>query len=304
MSNDERIDNVYVIDTKMFGFTGWCSAFLVAGKELALIDTGPPTSAQFVRNGIKDYGFALEDISYVFITHHHFDHCGSAGILLQEMPETKVLVHPRVAKHLIDPSIMNENIKRDTGSKMASRFGELLPIPSSRVQPLNDGDTIDLGDNEKLKVIFTPGHAFSEIAIYDEKNKGLFIGDAPGIYFAEEDVLLAITPPGTDIKLAVETLKMLVSIPASKYFLGHYGICNTPGDLVSRALDALKLRFDIASEAMEQNVPEEIPKKIIDSISSELDKLKLREEGLYEYLTEELIPVWARGIVGYLKRLR
>ncbi len=88
MSNDERIDNVYVIDTKMFGFTGWCSAFLVAGKELALIDTGPPTSAQFVRNGIKDYGFALEDISYVFITHHHFDHCGSAGILLQEMPKT------------------------------------------------------------------------------------------------------------------------------------------------------------------------------------------------------------------------
>jgi len=303
MSNNEQFENIYVIDTKMFGFTGWCSAYLVAGKELALIDTGPPTSAQFVRDGIKAHGFALKDISYVFITHHHFDHCGSAGILLEEMPKAKVLVHSKVAKHLIDPSIMNENMKKHTGLKMASRYGDLLPIPSSRVQPLTDGDMIDLGDNQKLKVIFAPGHAFSEIVIYDEKNKGLFIGDAPGAYFVEEDLVLALTPIGSDIKLSMETLKILAGIPATKYFLGHYGICDAPKKLVPRALDAMQLRFDIALEAMKLNRPEEITSRIINSISSDLEKLNLRGKGLYEYLTEELIPMWARGLAEYFRDL-
>ena len=40
-----QADNVYVIDTKMFGFDNYMSAYLVQGKELALIDTGLPADS-------------------------------------------------------------------------------------------------------------------------------------------------------------------------------------------------------------------------------------------------------------------
>ncbi len=304
MTNSERADNVYLIDTKMFGFSRWCSAFLVAGKEIALIDAGPATSVEVVRAAIEAHGFAIEDISYIFVTHTHFDHSGGAGILLKEMPKAKVMLHPKISKHIIDPSIMNTNIKRDTGQRMAARFGELVPIPSSRVESLNDGEVIDLGNGEKLRIIFAPGHNSTEIAILDEKNMGLFISDAPGIYFADEDVLLMPSPPGSDMKQSMETLRMLMDIPATRLFLGHYGICDTPKDVMERALDAMQLRFDVGAGVIEQGKPEELTTRIIASIASELEKLKVRGGSLYQYMTEELVPVWSRGFADYYQKLQ
>ena len=38
----ERLDNVYVIDTHMFGFPHFNAAYIVAGREVALIDPGAP----------------------------------------------------------------------------------------------------------------------------------------------------------------------------------------------------------------------------------------------------------------------
>lgn len=248
MTNSEQAGNVYVIDVKMFGFDRYCSAFLVAGKEVALIDAGLATSVEAIRAGIKAHGFAIEDISYMFITHIHFDHCGAAGILSKEMPKAKVMIHPKLSKHIIDPSIINANFKRDLGEKFAARFSEFTPIPASRVQPLNNGEVFDLGNGEKLRIIFAPGHHPSSIAILDEKNMGLFIGDTPGLYFGDEDVLMMPSPHGSDMKQSMETLRMLMDIPVTKLFLGHYGICDTPEDVMRRALDAMQLRYDIGSE--------------------------------------------------------
>lgn len=219
MTGGERDGNVFVIDTKMFGLTRWCSAFIVAGREIALIDTSPATSTEVLRAGIQAHGFALEDISYIFITHIHFDHSGSAGILLKEMPKAKVIIHHRVSKHIIDPSIVNSNTKRDAGEIMAARFGKLVPILSSRVQPVNGGEVFDLGSGEKLRVIFTPGHHPGHIAIFDEKNGGLFAGDAPGLYFDNEDVVVMPSPHGSDMKQAIATLRVLMDIPITKLFL-------------------------------------------------------------------------------------
>ena len=81
----ERLNNVYVIDTKMFGFDHYNSAFLVAGKEIALIDTGLPDRFEDLRAGIKMHGFSISDISYIFVTHcEHPDHAGNVAPLLRE----------------------------------------------------------------------------------------------------------------------------------------------------------------------------------------------------------------------------
>ena len=80
-----RADNIYAIDTKMFGFDRYSSAFLVEGKELALVDTGLPNQLESVREGIKSHGFSISDIAYIFVTHcEHPDHSGNAGTLLRE----------------------------------------------------------------------------------------------------------------------------------------------------------------------------------------------------------------------------
>jgi glyoxylase-like metal-dependent hydrolase (beta-lactamase superfamily II) len=306
MITDERIDNICLIDVRMFGFTGWASAYLVAGeKKVALIDTGPASSAEIVHAGILKHGFALKDITHIFISHIHLDHVGSAGILLKEMPDATVFVHPKVAKHVIDPSIMMDNMKREGGGKMAARFGELLPVDSSRVRALSDGEVFDLGNGEKLKTIFTPGHATSGISIIEEKNSGIFVGDTPGIYLAKENVVIIPSPFGSDLKQAMQSLKTLMGIPAKLFFYGHFGFCDKPKELLEVSLKKMERYWDIAAKTMEENKTEEvIINRIIVENSAAVEVFKQRNDGLYEYFTEELIPMWARGFAKYYMKQR
>jgi glyoxylase-like metal-dependent hydrolase (beta-lactamase superfamily II) len=300
MITEERVDNVYHIDVKMFGFTNWCSAYLVVGKEkVALIDTGPATSIEAVRAGILKHGFELKEITHILITHIHFDHCGSAGILFPEMPKAKLFVHPKVAKHLIDPSILMKNIQ-EVGDKLVARFGKLLPIPASRVQGFSDGEVMDLGNGERLKVIFTPGHASSNVTIVEEKNNGIFVGDTPGLYLAREKAILIPSPFGSDLKQTLKSLKMLMEMPAKWLFFGHFGICDTPKETLKIAFEKMERYLAIASEIMERTKSsEELFNHIVKENSSTLALVKERGDGLYEYLIEELLPMWSKGFAQY-----
>jgi len=305
MSNSKQVENVYVIDNKMFGFSKYCSSFLITGDEIALIDTGTPKSADIVRNAIINCGFDLKDISYVFITHIHFDHSGCAGILAKEMPNAKVLVHPKILKHMIDPTIVNENTRKATGEKMAARFGEMVGISPSSIQSVADGEVIDIGSGKRLRIIYTPGHNSSHIVILDEKEGGLFAGDAPGLYWSDEDILVMPSPVGCDLDQAKESLKMIIGLSPSKLFLGHYGICNTPDNMMQRALGVLQKRIDVGLQAMKQGKQDELASRIIASIDSEIEKLrKMGGDDLYQYIIEELIPMWTRGFTGYYEKLQ
>jgi hypothetical protein len=54
----ESPKNIFVIDTKMFDFDKYMSAYIVSGKEIALIDTGLPTQIDAVRAGIESHGIS------------------------------------------------------------------------------------------------------------------------------------------------------------------------------------------------------------------------------------------------------
>ena len=300
MITNECPDNVYPIDVKMFGFSNWCSAYLVVGREkVALIDTGPATSIDSVRNRILQYGFDLKAITHILITHIHFDHCGSTGILLKEMPEARVFAHPKVVKHLIDPSVLMKNIQ-EVGDRLVTRFGKLLPLPASRVQGFSDGEVMDLGNGERLKVIFTPGHANSNVTIVEEKNNGIFVGDTPGIYLAKEKALFIPSPFGSDLRQILKSLKMLMEIPAERLFFGHFGICDTPEEILRIAFEKTERYLSVASEIMDRTKsPEDLFNHIVEVNSSGLTSVQERRDGLYEYLIEELFPMWAKGFANY-----
>ena len=42
----------------------------------------------------------------LFVTHVHLDHAGGAGLLMRELPLARLLVHPRGARHMIDPQTL------------------------------------------------------------------------------------------------------------------------------------------------------------------------------------------------------
>jgi len=121
----------------------------------------------------------------LIVTHIHPDHAGGAGVLLRDMPQAKVVVHPRGARHMVNPAKLINSVIEAQGKEGMERCGEILPIEQERVQPVNDGDTIRLSDRQLLRFIDAPGHAPHELCIYESRNQGLFTGDAVAVFLAE-----------------------------------------------------------------------------------------------------------------------
>jgi glyoxylase-like metal-dependent hydrolase (beta-lactamase superfamily II) len=296
-----RADNVYVIDTNMFGFKHYQSSYIVEGKKIVLIDTGIPAQVDTVRARIKEHGFSIKDISYIFLTHcEHPDHAGNVGTFLQENPKIEVYIHPAGVDYLTNPSIESDNRKKVMLPQMAARFGEQVPVPRNRIKILKDGDVFDIGNGEKLRIMFTPGHQPSGLVIFEEKNKGLFINDLVGNYFTDADFSLVLTPSRSDVISARATLNNLMNMPVSRLYLGHYGISDDPETVMRRALDDIQRILDIAAKCMKEGKPEEIEPGVLASKMPELEKLiKTRGKILYEYTRDELITHHSKLFAEY-----
>ncbi len=301
-----RADNVYVIDTKMFGFDRYSSSYIVQGKETALVDTGLPNQLEALRAGLKEHGFSPIDIAYIFVTHEHGDHFGNVPTLLKENPEAKVYIHPAAVECLTDPGKERDYMKGKLPPKMIARFGELTvePVPPSRIQFVKDGDVFDLGNGEKLRIIFAPGHQPGNIVILEEKNMGLFISDLVGNYFADADVSMILTPPNSDLKSSIKSLKKVMDMPITKLFLGHFGMSNKPKEVMQRAIDGMQQFLDIGAQCVAEGKPEEIEPRITAVKMLEAEKLRAaRGQELYEYTSEELIPFQSRVFAQYYLNL-
>ncbi len=291
MVSDMQIDNVYIIDTNMFGFPNYHSCYLVEGGELVLIDTGLPSQIDSLYSGIRNHGFSINDISKIILTHcEHPDHAGNVGTLVRENPNIKVYIHPEGLEYLTEPSIESENRKKVMLPQMAARFGEQLPVPRSQIEFLEDGEVLDIGNDVKFKIVFTCGHQPSGLVIFEEKSKGLFIDDLVGNYFAYADFSLILTPPRSDVIKSQETLLDLLNKPITRLYLGHFGISNNPETVIHRALDGIQRIIEIAEQCMRETKPEQIEARVLASKMPELEKLKkTRGNSLYEYSKNELI---------------
>jgi glyoxylase-like metal-dependent hydrolase (beta-lactamase superfamily II) len=290
MNYTKQLSNIYVVDTKMFGFDQYHAAYLVEGKEIALIDTGLPSQTEAVLTGIKAHGFSISDISYIFVTHcEHGDHSGNVAPLLRGSIKASVYINPVGINFLTNPSEEESKLKDVMTTEMIARIGKAEPVPPSRIKLLNDGDVFDLGNGEKLKVIFAPGHQPSGIVILEEKNKGLFINDLVGNCFTDADAHYVLNPYRSDHIQAIASLQKLMELPVDNLCLGHYGICDRPKQVMTRAIESMQELLDVGRKYVSEGKPEKIASKAYEIILPELEKLKVaRGELLYEYAKEHV----------------
>ena len=162
------------------------AAYLIvdAGRA-AFIDCGLNSSVPRLLAALQAQGLGAEAVDWVIPTHVHLDHAGGAGLLMQQLPNAKLLVHPRGAPHLIDPSMLIYGASEVYGAdEVARTYGTILPVPAERVQESADGQRIALGGRELL-LIDSPGHARHHHCIWDEASRGWFTGDTFGISYPE-----------------------------------------------------------------------------------------------------------------------
>ncbi|HPD88130.1 MAG TPA: MBL fold metallo-hydrolase [Oscillospiraceae bacterium] len=103
-------------------------------------------------------------VTYIFLTHGHFDHTGAVKDVLKRFPEAKVVVMKEDEDILLDPSLVVNRVQ--------GKFGERYHIKPDLL--VSDGKVLKL-DELAFVFIATPGHTKGSCTILLGKN--LFTGD-------------------------------------------------------------------------------------------------------------------------------
>ncbi|HQR53467.1 MAG TPA: MBL fold metallo-hydrolase [Burkholderiales bacterium] len=198
------------------------------GRAAALIDIGTNHSVPNVLAALAAKGVAATDVRYLILTHVHLDHAGGAGEMLRHLPNAEVVIHPRGARHMVDPARLVAGAQAVYGDAVFRRdYGDIVPIPADRVIETRDEFVLDL-NGRPLVFLDTPGHARHHHCVYDARSASFFTGDCFGISYRELDVgdeeciFPTTTPTQFDPVAAHATIDRLIGYAPSQMFLTHY----------------------------------------------------------------------------------
>jgi glyoxylase-like metal-dependent hydrolase (beta-lactamase superfamily II) len=218
----------YLTDVRMFQQEAFGAVYLIDDERKAIIETGTSWDAPKILDAVKAFGLRPEEIDALVVSHIHLDHAGGAGFLLEEMPQANVYVHERGLKHLVDPSRLVESAHQALNADEADLFGTMQPIRATRLVAVKDKDRLDLGSH-CLVFFDSPGHAPHELTILDERNRCVYTGDAAGLYFPGDEILMPIAPaPSFDLEKSLETFRRLLALKPRALLFSHYGPYGKP----------------------------------------------------------------------------
>lgn len=217
-----------------------CAYLLAREGEAAFIETGTAHSVPRLLAQLDAQGIARRQVRYVIPTHVHLDHASGAGLLMQALPNAQLVVHPRGARHLIDPSKLIAGASAVYGADyVAQMYGQIVPVDAGRVIVADDGTRVPFAGGE-LAFIDTPGHARHHFAVWDAASRGIFSGDTLGLSYREFDtaagpfVMLTSSPVQFDADALRATIDRLLAYQPQRVFFTHYGVA---GDVPRLAQD-------------------------------------------------------------------
>ena len=219
---------ITAIDTGFFRPQFDASHLIVHEGRAAFVDVGTNYSIPRLLDALKAKGLGVGAVDWVILTHVHLDHAGGAGLAMQSLPNAKLVVHPRGARHMIDPSALIAGATAVYGAEEIARsYGTLVPVPAERVVEAPEGHVVDLA-GRKLLCLDTPGHARHHISIYDAASRAFFTGDTFGLSYREFDTNKGafILPTSTPVQFEPDALKTSIARMLEReprqMFLTHY----------------------------------------------------------------------------------
>jgi glyoxylase-like metal-dependent hydrolase (beta-lactamase superfamily II) len=235
----------------------WCdrpktiaAALLQSKNHVALIDPGPESTLQTLRDQLSKHDLRISDLNAILLTHIHLDHAGASGKLVRENPNLKLYVHANGARHMADPSKLIASATRLWGDQLPILFGETLPVPQENLQILEGGETLTLG-SRKLDVAYTPGHASHHVSYFDSHEGVAFIGDTGGIRIDNSPYIYPATPPpDVDLTLWDQSFKTILDRRPSKLFLTHFAFSHDPAAHIAEFHDRLHRWYSTAEKSL------------------------------------------------------
>jgi len=275
------------------------SALLRTDDFAVLIDPGPGSTLETLRERLAACGLRVTDLRAVLLTHIHLDHAGATGALVRENPALHVYVHRRGAPHMVDPAKLLSSAERLYGADMDRLLGPFLPVPEANLRILDGGESIPLGSQE-IRVLYTPGHASHHVTYFDPAARVAFVGDTAGICIEGNRFMLPATPP-PDISLELwsASLDAISQLHPRRLFLTHFGY----SDEAARHLQTYRQRlteWDHLSAAIlaRTNDPAEQVREFARAVAAEAAQLLTPDE-LSHYVFNGALQLSWLGLARY-----
>ena len=205
----------------------WSPAYCLVEKEVVVFEAGFSCMGRYYVKDIKEVSKG-KDPSFLFITHVHYDHCGSASFLKRSFPEIVVGCSER-AKEIIGRENAVKLMRRLSKNvlKIMENFDwvekeELIrsdfePFGVDRV--LKDGDVIELGKDLHVTVIATPGHTRDHLSYYIPEREILICTEACGCMDMAGNIISEFL---ADYDAYVNSLVRLSRLPVKVVCQGHH----------------------------------------------------------------------------------
>jgi glyoxylase-like metal-dependent hydrolase (beta-lactamase superfamily II) len=293
---DER---TYIIDTMSVGRPGVVAAYLIHGKENALIDMGYASSSPTVLKDVEASEASAEGVHYLLPTHVHLDHSGACAAIAHHFANAAIRVHPKGERHLVDPTMLWEGATKLFGAELMQLYGKPQALNGNRVKAIYDNEKIMLGNGLVLRCIWTPGHASHHLSYELEGTGSIFTGDAVGIKYPAFPVLIPTTPPTSfNLEAAITSLQRLKQLRPKRLLTPHFGVIPDAVSSIDANIQSLHdwiariremVRSGSSSELIVSNLTEETRHEIAGFNGDVPDYVRLS------------IKVSVLGAIGYME---
>ena len=309
-------DGIVCIDTEQHR-PQMAACYLIGGDgHYAFVEAGTSLSVPGLLRTLDELGIERAAVDYVMPTHVHLDHAGGVGTLLHALPNARLVIHPRGARHMVDPSQLIGGATAVYGEEaMGATYGDIVPVSESRVVVADvapDRDFELLLGRRRLQFIDAPGHARHHYAIWDEASRGWFTGDVFGLSYREFDdaegnyLIPTTSPVQFDPEAWNGTLDRLLEKSPAHVYLTHYGRVDAVQALARDLREGLAAYQRIARAHADS--PDRHARLYTALMDFHLYQLRARGNPLSEARARELldidVEINAQGLEVWLERQR
>lgn len=205
-----------------------CPIYLLDGPEPVVFDAGLSCAGQMYVEAIRSV-LGERHPSVLFLTHVHWDHCGSVGYLKKAFPDMKIAAANVAAAILKRPNALalikklNENFTASLRALPGTDPSLFIDDPFSPFEidmELKDHEFYNVPRGTSIEMLATPGHTQDHFSFYLPHEKILMAGEAAGVYYAPGIVSSEFV---SDYDAYLTSLQGLAALPAEVFCQGHYG---------------------------------------------------------------------------------
>ena len=183
-----------------------------------LINSGSRSGAPTVYQCLKRLG--AWPLQKLILTHSHWDHTQGVIYFREKVDEEGLMPIKIFASEKAIPYLEDQSYNICFESE--SYYPDYLNIKG--VSPLKDKEKLTLTDDFSLEIIETPGHMVDHISIYDEKNRSVFVGDAPGMHWYTDFFVCNSNSVYWNEKDYLESIEKVRSLDLDFLCIAHFGV--------------------------------------------------------------------------------